>query len=58
MNQVNQINETNQTDQIDPIDQMDHTRNGKGPQVSTACAGREEVLSAERDAWYKRPGFG
>ena len=39
------------------MNQLDHTRSGTGAKTSTARDGREEVLSVERDAWYKLPGL-
>jgi hypothetical protein len=56
MNQINQKNKTSQIDQTNQMNQTDYARSEKGAKVSTAWAVREEVLSAERDAWYNRPG--
>jgi hypothetical protein len=53
---INETNQIDQTNQMNQMNQTDYARSEKGAKVSTAWAVREEVLSAERDAWYNRPG--
>jgi len=53
---LNETNQTNHINQINKTNQTDHARSEKGAKVSTTCADREETLSDERDACYKRPG--